>query len=215
MCRIAKADFGGGTAAPSAARAWMTDLLDRWEVPWLSETASLLTNELVTNAIRHAKSGPVITAAIANGSLEVGVTDGKPDQVPQVFSTEDLTRDGGRGMAIVEALSTDWGMTIYPKVKHVTATIWTKWFSTRGAKSSRTRGHGTMPVASCPLRSSLVRHGPGMKMAATPRQDHRGNEGDLVSVKPDRVHDDLASICARRQSSTTRCRWLSVWQLIR
>jgi len=129
MCRIAKADFGGGTAAPSAARAWMTDLLDRWEVPWLSETASLLTTELVTNAIRHAKSGPVITAAIANGSLEVGVTDGKPDQVSQVFSTEDLTRDGGRGMAIVEALSTDWGMTIYPKVKHVwfrlEATDWT------------------------------------------------------------------------------------------
>ena len=119
MCRIAKADFEGGMGAPSAARVWMADLLDRWEVPWLSEIASLLISELVTNAIRHAKSRPVITAAIADGLLEVGVTDGRPDEVPQVFSTEDPTRDGGRGMAIVEALSTDWGMTVQPKAKHV------------------------------------------------------------------------------------------------
>jgi hypothetical protein len=129
MCRIAKAKFGTETVVPSAARTWMTGLLDRWEVPWLSETANLLTSELVTNAIRHAKSGPVITAAIANGLLEVGVTDGSPDEVPQVFSTWDATRDGGRGMAIIDALSVEWGMTVFAEGKHVwfrlEATDWT------------------------------------------------------------------------------------------
>ncbi len=97
----------------------MGELLERWEVPWLSDTACLLTSELVTNAIRHAKSGPAITATIAGGLFEVGVTDGRPDEVPQVFSTEDPTRVGGRGMAIVEALAADWGTTVYPKAKHV------------------------------------------------------------------------------------------------
>ncbi len=84
----------------------------------LSETANLLISELVSNAVRHARSGPAITAAMADGFLEVGVTDGQPEGVPRVLSI-DHTAEGGRGMVIVEALSADWGVSILPKGKQV------------------------------------------------------------------------------------------------
>ena len=67
-------------------------------------------------------------------------------------------------------------------------------------------------MASFPLRAPLVRHEPGMRMAATPSgRTTVANEGHLVSVKPDLVHDNLDSPYARHHSSTTRCRWLSVY----
>ncbi len=129
MCRIARVDFEAGASTPSAARAWIAGLLDHWEIPWLSEPASLLTSELVTNAIRHAHTGPSVTAAIADGYLEVGVTDGNPDAMPQVFSPGDPTVPGKRGMTIVDALATDWGTNVLQNGKQVwfrlEATGWT------------------------------------------------------------------------------------------
>jgi anti-sigma regulatory factor (Ser/Thr protein kinase) len=119
MCRIAKADFGAGPMASSAARAWLTTFIDRWGVSHLTDTAILLTSELVTNALRHGESAPAITAAIAAGFLEVGVTDTRPEAVPQVVATDDPTVVGGRGMAIVEALSVEWGTAVLAEVKQV------------------------------------------------------------------------------------------------
>ena len=75
----------------------MRDVLGRGEAPWLSETATLLTSELVSNAVRHARSGPTITAALADGFLEVGVTDGGTDGVPLVvLSIGDPTAASGQ-----------------------------------------------------------------------------------------------------------------------
>jgi hypothetical protein len=97
----------------------MTSVLGRWEAEWLSETANLLTSELVSNVVRHTDSGPIITAAIAAGFLEVGVTDDHADEVPQIGSGTDPTAGGGRGIAIVEALSADWGVHAEPEGKQV------------------------------------------------------------------------------------------------
>jgi anti-sigma regulatory factor (Ser/Thr protein kinase) len=129
MCRIAELQLEAAVSAPKVARTWITRLLDRWEVTHLSDVANLLTSELVSNAVRHARSGSSITASIADGFLEVGVTDGEPDKLPMVRSTEDPTASDGRGMAIVEALSADWGTTVLPMGKQVwfriEATDWT------------------------------------------------------------------------------------------
>ena len=119
MCRVAVADFDAEETAPAAARAWMSEVLYRWDVPWLAETAMLLTSELVSNAIRHARSRPAVTVAIADGVLEVGVTDRQPDGVPQVLPIHDPMAVGGRGMAIVEAFSDEWGVSILPTGKQI------------------------------------------------------------------------------------------------
>ena len=97
----------------------MTDVLQRWEASWLAETATLLTSELVSNAIHHARSRPAVTVAIANGVLEVGVTDGQPEGVPQVLPIDDPMAVGGRGIAIVEAFSDEWGVSILPTGKQI------------------------------------------------------------------------------------------------
>jgi anti-sigma regulatory factor (Ser/Thr protein kinase) len=119
MCRINSADFDGGPHAPSEARAWISHVLETWDASAISETANLLTSELVSNAVRHAHSGPSITAAMVDGFLEVGVSDGLADQIPQVGSATNRTVVGGRGIAIVEALSADWGVQVHPEGKQV------------------------------------------------------------------------------------------------
>jgi anti-sigma regulatory factor (Ser/Thr protein kinase) len=58
----------------TAARRWLADCLRRWDLHELVGTAELLVSELVANAVVHAKSRPISTA-VADGVLEVGVSD--------------------------------------------------------------------------------------------------------------------------------------------
>jgi anti-sigma regulatory factor (Ser/Thr protein kinase) len=62
MCRLACIEFEADHSVPSEARQWIAEVLEHWELPALSATAMLLTSELVTNAIRHANSGPIVMA---------------------------------------------------------------------------------------------------------------------------------------------------------
>jgi anti-sigma regulatory factor (Ser/Thr protein kinase) len=154
MCRIDRANFGASSGAPAEARHWVTDVLTRWEVTPLAETANLLTSELVSNAVRHAQSGPTITAAVANGFLEVGVTDGRSGEVPRVGSAIEAEAVGGRGMAIVEALSVAWGVHDFAQGKQVwfrlEATDWSFLPACRCSNEHTGRvflgsGHGVVP----------------------------------------------------------------------
>jgi anti-sigma regulatory factor (Ser/Thr protein kinase) len=94
--------------APGAAREAMR------AVRGLSEqhraTGELLVSELVTNAVIHAglsADEEVELRITANGRLRVEVSDrGGGD--PAV--ADSVERDGGRGLLLVEALSSRWGM---------------------------------------------------------------------------------------------------------
>ena len=71
------------------------------------QTAALLVSELAANAVLHARSPFTLTAELAAEFLRVEVEDTSP-QLPEVrrptrFSTS------GRGMFMVEALSSRWG----------------------------------------------------------------------------------------------------------
>ena len=119
MCRLAGAEFDEDDGTPAASRQWLAALLDRWELNALVETAALLVSEVVTNAMQHAGSSPRITAAVADGALEVGVTDREPSGSPRKRSADDPRAAGGRGLAIVDALAADWGTTYLPDGKQV------------------------------------------------------------------------------------------------
>jgi anti-sigma regulatory factor (Ser/Thr protein kinase) len=74
--------------------------------PGVVDTAELLTSELVTNAIRHAETEVVLTINLSP-DLSIGVEDTSSDAISGRLQTgED---DGGRGLALVEALSISWG----------------------------------------------------------------------------------------------------------
>jgi two-component sensor histidine kinase len=72
------------------------------------EPVLLVANELVANAIVHARSAPVLSLAESGGDLLLRVSDeSRTLPVPQAPSTHD---DGGRGLILVEALADRWGI---------------------------------------------------------------------------------------------------------
>jgi anti-sigma regulatory factor (Ser/Thr protein kinase) len=127
MCRVVTKHLDGrDPTLTTAARHWLHDCLLLWEVPAPAEAAELLISELVTNAIRHGGGSPVVTVAVRNSSLEVAVTDSDLGHLPAPRDhqhsrglSSDLTAEGGRGLAIVDALAGEWGTTTTDQAKHV------------------------------------------------------------------------------------------------
>jgi anti-sigma regulatory factor (Ser/Thr protein kinase) len=71
------------------------------------ETAVLLTSELATNAVLHAQGEVVVRVQVGPDLLTVTVTDTSP-RTP-ALRTPRLDATGGRGLVLVEALSSRWG----------------------------------------------------------------------------------------------------------
>jgi anti-sigma regulatory factor (Ser/Thr protein kinase) len=73
-----------------------------------SETAVLLTSEVVTNAFLHGHSGAWVTLTASADSLRVEVGDDNSAQQPRLVHT-DREALHGRGLAIVDTLAAAWG----------------------------------------------------------------------------------------------------------
>ena len=84
----------------------------------VTDTAQLLTSELVTNAVIHGRSTVTVTTVLDDGLLRVEVSDDN-SRHPEVRPTDDRALDG-RGMHIVALLAASWGVTDEPLGK----TVW-------------------------------------------------------------------------------------------
>jgi GAF domain-containing protein/anti-sigma regulatory factor (Ser/Thr protein kinase) len=106
---VVMVELPADTSSPSRARAIVSDLLHRWQLADLEEAATLLVSELVTNGVRHAGTGMqlVLTRQTAT-QIRVAVTDKAPaaDVRPR---ESDGAAEGGRGLFLVDHLSTGWG----------------------------------------------------------------------------------------------------------
>ncbi len=71
------------------------------------EEVELLVSELVTNAVVHAVSAPRIEVHLGPASVRVSVRDADPRLPRQRVPDEE--RPGGRGLHLVEQVSTRWG----------------------------------------------------------------------------------------------------------
>jgi hypothetical protein len=73
------------------------------------ETAALLTSELVTNAIVHGAGEAVVAIDVGDAAVRVEVFDADLtfDLVPLRVGSSSVH---GRGLAIVDALATSWGV---------------------------------------------------------------------------------------------------------
>ena len=87
--------------------------------PEILSAALLLASELITNAVRHARTEIALTVSVEPTGIcvEVGDGCGKP---PVVHHTDSLSGDGGWGMRVVSALSDSWGVRFHPEGK----TVW-------------------------------------------------------------------------------------------
>ncbi|MEU2441293.1 SpoIIE family protein phosphatase [Streptomyces rubradiris] len=90
------------------ARRFVRSVLDGL-APDVVDTAELLTGELVTNAVLHARTGIEVEAWTVEGQAHVRVGDHRPDYglVPHVRHLYACT---GRGLALVEELATSHGV---------------------------------------------------------------------------------------------------------
>ena len=78
------------------------------------DDALILTSELVTNAIRHGRPAVTLAIQLEPSALTVVVTDTGPERPPLVPSTPHPDSPIGRGLVIVDALATRWGVTPQP-----------------------------------------------------------------------------------------------------
>jgi anti-sigma regulatory factor (Ser/Thr protein kinase) len=102
---------GADLRAVGELRGQLRQALGRWGVADLSDTAELLTTELVANALRHTRHGADLTARLCGGPgrrLRVEVRD-FTDRLPAVRSAGEGATSG-RGLFLVEALADAWGV---------------------------------------------------------------------------------------------------------
>ena len=99
----------GDVTTPAAARRFVRAALESVETdPVVIETAELLTDELVTNAIVHAHCKSYLFIRAVKGLVRVEVTD-PDDQLPSM-AIPDTDAVGGRGLVIVNGLASAWGV---------------------------------------------------------------------------------------------------------
>jgi CheY-like chemotaxis protein/anti-sigma regulatory factor (Ser/Thr protein kinase) len=110
--------FDRDLASSRAARGFMAETLAQWDCGELLDSVNLLVSELVTNAVVHADSEAEVAVVLTSTSLRVEVADNGSGTVqPREAGAFDTS---GRGMALVEAMSTRWGTEHRPDGGRVT-----------------------------------------------------------------------------------------------
>jgi anti-sigma regulatory factor (Ser/Thr protein kinase) len=90
------------------ARRFLRDTLQRWDAAGYTDNAELVLTELVTNAILHAKTDIRVRVDLGPDGLRLEVVDHSPRQpIARHYSTEATT---GRGLGLIEALTSRWGV---------------------------------------------------------------------------------------------------------
>lgn len=96
----------------ATARAFVAETVRGWHLEELLDDALLVTSELATNAITHADSSCELRLTRAARGLRIDVVDGgrgTPEPQPAT-----ATEEHGRGLLLVAALSTAWGLESVP-----------------------------------------------------------------------------------------------------
>lgn len=108
---VAELALPGEARSAALARRFLASTLVGWGDSVYAEDAALLLTELVTNAALHAKTDIVIEIELKPACLRLAVTDGSPRQpVVRHYSDQSTT---GRGLALVTALASRWGITAH------------------------------------------------------------------------------------------------------
>lgn len=120
------ADLPADPRAVTEARRLVRDAIRAWGLPVDTDTAFLLTSEVVTNAVTHGSesASAVIRLSVdgAEGGLLVEVDDTSFD--PPVVQDDPLSdSEHGRGMLLVDTLASAWGYRLTPTGKTVYFTL--------------------------------------------------------------------------------------------
>ncbi|MEU1670046.1 ATP-binding protein [Streptomyces sparsogenes] len=100
---------------PKVARDMVASLLEAAGHGASVDAARLLVSELVTNVVQHADARELtLEADIDDESITVRVTDGDFRNTPPMpHSFPEAGDERGRGLALVDALATRWGVSVH------------------------------------------------------------------------------------------------------
>jgi anti-sigma regulatory factor (Ser/Thr protein kinase) len=115
----------GEPTSAAAARAFVRDMCADSAASF-AQDAALLASELVTNSVRHARTGAVLVTVTRHGpaTMRVAVADGGGRTAPCACQRADAEADTGRGLLILRAVAQEWGVRI-------SATSCEVWFELR------------------------------------------------------------------------------------
>ncbi|WP_329067439.1 ATP-binding protein [Streptomyces sp. NBC_01429] len=96
-------------ASAHRARLLVSAACTAWELPGLTDSATLLVSELLANSVEHSASRlvRVVVSHPEHGRVRVAVADNSP--APPTPRTAPDDAEDGRGLAVVQALSDRWG----------------------------------------------------------------------------------------------------------
>jgi anti-sigma regulatory factor (Ser/Thr protein kinase) len=123
-------------AALPSARARLRQFLSGWGYAELGEDASVVVCELVTNAVaasaglRRAAARVLICVGSDGHCVLVTVADGCPR--PPVRLNLEPAAERGRGLALVDALSSRWGWHPARSPGLVQKVVWAEWLLPSG-----------------------------------------------------------------------------------
>ena len=101
-------EFESDPAMVVAARQFVRERLMAWKAAQHADTAALVASELVTNAVLHARTAVTLRVQIEGPTVRIEVFDENPRLPVVAPCPPDAT--SGRGLALVTASATAWGM---------------------------------------------------------------------------------------------------------
>jgi anti-sigma regulatory factor (Ser/Thr protein kinase) len=90
------------------ARRFVLDALSTWGFSDLADTAALLTSEVVTNAVLHARTDLRIDVVRLRDGVTVEVSDGSRRGLIRRRQSREATT--GRGLELLERLASAWSV---------------------------------------------------------------------------------------------------------
>ena len=127
----------------AAARSWSVP-------PDAAADAVLCASECVTNAVLHGQPPLNLEVAAGEGVLRVEVHDASPTPLPPVTPRTGRTERGGRGLPIIDTMSSAWGARTSDAGKTVWFEIATPTAAPRPEENSVERATGEILAATSP-----------------------------------------------------------------
>lgn len=110
-------ELGAFPSAVPSARLHARLVVEEWGLAAIADTVELIVSELVTNGVKASQEldgVSVVRLGLSSDERHVFVTVWDRNQMPIETVVEgnkpDFETEGGRGLFLVESLSTDWGV---------------------------------------------------------------------------------------------------------